>query len=77
VTFYLNGRAPSERVSSAVLLDALSRYGYEVVPGMTIAQQKRVIMAFQMHFRPARYDGVADAETLAIASALLEKYGQG
>jgi len=30
-----------------------------------------------MHFRPARYDGVADAETLAIASALLEKYGQG
>lgn len=77
VTFYLNGRAPSERVSSAVLLDALSRYGYEVVPGMTIAQQKRVIMAFQMHFRPVRYDGVADAETLAIASALLEKYGQG
>ena len=36
-----------------------------------------VIMAFQMHFRPARWDGVADAETQAIADALLEKYGQG
>ncbi|RAV24837.1 N-acetylmuramoyl-L-alanine amidase, partial [Staphylococcus warneri] len=28
-------------------------------------------------FRPARWDGVADAQTQAIAEALLEKYGQG
>ncbi|MDU7822850.1 MAG: N-acetylmuramoyl-L-alanine amidase, partial [Klebsiella sp.] len=49
----------------------------QVTPEMTPAQQKRVIMAFQMHFRPARWDGVADAQTLAIAEALLEKYGRG
>ena len=44
---------------------------------MTLAQKKRVITAFQMHFRPQRWDGVADAQTEAIAEALLEKYGQG
>jgi N-acetylmuramoyl-L-alanine amidase len=77
VAFYLNGRAPYAPVETASLLDVLSRYGYEVTPEMTGAQQKRVIMAFQMHFRPARWDGAADAESLAIAEALLEKYGQG
>lgn len=77
VAFYLNGRSPSEPVSTSSLLDLLSRYGYEVKPDMTYTQKKRVIMAFQMHFRPARWDGVADAETQAIAEALLEKYGQG
>jgi N-acetylmuramoyl-L-alanine amidase len=77
VAFYLNGRQPSERVNTGAVLDLLSRYGYEVAPGMTADQKKRVIMAFQMHFRPARYDGIADAQTQAIAEALLEKYGQG
>lgn len=77
VAFYLNGRSPYEPVETASLLDLLSRYGYEVTPEMTDAQQKRVIMAFQMHFRPTRWDGTADAETQAIAEALLEKYGQG
>ncbi|SNY72457.1 N-acetylmuramoyl-L-alanine amidase [Enterobacter sp. CC120223-11] len=77
VGFYLNGRAPSQPVAMASVLDLLSRYGYEVTPGMTWQQQKRVVSAFQMHFRPSRYDGTADAETQAIAEALLEKYGQG
>lgn len=77
VAFYLNGRSPYEVVDTASLLDLLARYGYEVKPDMTAAQQKRVIMAFQMHFRPALWNGIADAESQAIAEALLEKYGQG
>ncbi|MDM9614915.1 N-acetylmuramoyl-L-alanine amidase [Kosakonia cowanii] len=76
VAFYLNGRAEYTRVSNAALLDLLARYGYDVKSYMTPLQQKRVIMAFQMHFRPAKWDGLADAESLAIAEALLEKYGQ-
>lgn len=77
VAFYLNGRDPATPVDPAQLLHLLSRYGYEVKPEMTPAQKKRVIVAFQMHFRPARWDGVADAQSLAIAEVLLEKYGQG
>ena len=77
VSFYLNDRPPYQPVETAALLDLLSRYGYEIPPSATPQQQKRVITAFQMHFRPQRWDGVADAETQAIAEALLEKYGQG
>lgn len=43
---------------------------------MTAREQQNLIAAFQMHFRPAHYQGFADAETLAIAEALLEKYGE-
>ncbi len=77
VAFYLNGRTPTQPVDQGALLDLLSRYGYEASAQMTARQKQRVIAAFQMHFRPARYDGVADAQTQAIAEALLEKYGQG
>ncbi|MBM3073753.1 N-acetylmuramoyl-L-alanine amidase [Enterobacter sp. RHBSTW-00994] len=77
VTFYLNGRPRDQAVETAALLDLLVRYGYALPENSTPAQQKRVIMVFQMHFRPERWDGNADAETMAIAEALLEKYGQG
>ncbi|HBU6571762.1 TPA: N-acetylmuramoyl-L-alanine amidase [Citrobacter amalonaticus] len=77
VNFYLAGRATHTPVEMASLLDLLSRYGYEVKPEMTAREQQRVVMAFQMHFRPTLWNGVADAETQAIAEALLEKYGQG
>ncbi len=77
VAFYLNGRPASEPVDPEIVLDLLSRYGYQVTSEMTPAQKKRVIIAFQMHFRPQRWDGVADAQTEAIAEALLEKYGRG
>lgn len=77
VNFYLAGRAPHAPVEMASLLDLLSHYGYEVKPEMTAREQQRVVMAFQMHFRPTLWNGVADAETQAIAEALLEKYGQG
>ncbi len=73
MAFYLNGRPASEPVDPEIVLDLLSRYGYQVTSEMTPAQKKRVIIAFQMHFRPQRWDGVADAQTEAIAEALLEK----
>ncbi|GHL07900.1 hypothetical protein ECZU22_17990 [Escherichia coli] len=73
---YLAGRAPHTPVETASLLELLARYGYDVKPDMTPREQRRVIMAFQMHFRPTLYNGEADAETQAIAEALLEKYGQ-
>ncbi|CBG87653.1 N-acetylmuramoyl-L-alanine amidase [Citrobacter rodentium] len=76
VNFYLAGRAPHTPVARESVLDLLSRYGYEVKADMSEREQQRVIMAFQMHFRPALWNGVADAQTQAIAEALLEKYGQ-
>ncbi|EAM9236293.1 N-acetylmuramoyl-L-alanine amidase [Salmonella enterica subsp. arizonae] len=76
VAFYLAGRAPYTPVDTATVLALLSRYGYEVKADMTAREQQRVIMAFQMHFRPAQWNGIADAETQAIVKALLEKYGQ-
>jgi len=76
VAFYLNGQPRYQPADPAVLLDLLSRYGYEVPENISLAQQKRVIMAFQMHFRPQVWNGLADVETVAIAEALLENYGQ-
>jgi hypothetical protein len=52
-----------------------ARYGYEV-PDNATAQQKRDYRVSDA-FPPALWDGVADVETMAIAEALLEKYGQG
>ena len=57
--------------------ELLSAVDLSLTPQMSEAQRKRVIQAFQMHFRPARYDGLPDAQSQAIAEALLEKYGQG
>lgn len=72
---YLAGRAATAPVETETLLSALSRYGYDVSGATTPRQQQQLIAAFQMHFRPADYRGLPDAETLAIAEALLEKYG--
>lgn len=35
VAFYLNGRPASEPVDPEIVLDLLSRYGYQVTPEMT------------------------------------------
>ncbi|MFE8153277.1 N-acetylmuramoyl-L-alanine amidase [Brenneria goodwinii] len=75
VAFYLGGRDPAQPVDMDGLLDKLARYGYSVSGDLTERQKRRVISAFQMHFRPQDYRGNADAQTEAIADALLEKYG--
>ncbi|MFA7668063.1 MAG: N-acetylmuramoyl-L-alanine amidase [Burkholderiaceae bacterium] len=54
-----------------VIQDKLRRAGYAVpVTGKLDAETRRVIRAFQMHYRPSRHDGEPDADTLAILDAL-------
>lgn len=54
---------------------ALNQLGYEIMPtGTWDANNKKVVEAFQYHFRPEKYDGIVDAETWAILQALLQKY---
>lgn len=49
----------------------LRRVGYEVPDsGRLDPATRRVIAAFQMHYRPADYSGEPDAETLSILQAL-------
>jgi len=49
----------------------LARVGYEVpMSGLFDAATTRVIAALQMHYRPARADGLPDAETAGILAAL-------
>lgn len=60
-------------VSGALETDfatGLARYGYGVPPEVDIPLEC-VITAFQRHFRPARIDGVVDAECVAILAGLL------
>ncbi len=49
----------------------LSQFGYRVEPSGVLDQQTRnVIAAFQMRYRPSRYDGQPDAETAALLAVL-------
>ncbi len=55
----------------------LNKYGYNIsVTGFWDDQTKKVIQAFQYHFRPEKYDGLLDAETWAILQALNKKYSK-
>ncbi|MBY4799977.1 N-acetylmuramoyl-L-alanine amidase [Burkholderia cepacia] len=74
----LAGRDPHAPVDVRELQFKLARYGYDVATdGVLDARTRRVFAAFQMHFRPADYAGDPDAETDAIAQALLDKYFAG
>jgi N-acetylmuramoyl-L-alanine amidase len=53
--------------------DLLRRWGY-AVPDLASVEQ--ALVAFQRHFRPARCDGGADAETLALLGRLLAMAGE-
>ena len=55
--------------------DALEAYGYGIVDAPDPAARLRdALFAFQTHFLPGSRTGRADAETVAVALALLEKY---
>ncbi|CAG4891308.1 N-acetylmuramoyl-L-alanine amidase [Paraburkholderia saeva] len=76
VITHLAGRDPAAPVDVAGLQRRLARYGYETATdGVLDARARRVFAAFQMHFRPRDYAGNPDAETEAIADALLDRYG--
>lgn len=71
----LAGRAPDAPADVRGLQMKLARYGYDVATdGVLDERTRRVIAAFQMHFRARDYSGTPDAETDAIAQALLDKY---
>lgn len=71
----LGGRAPDAPADVGALQSKLARYGYDVATdGVFDERTRRVFAAFQMHFRPRDYSGTPDAETDAIAQALLDKY---
>ena len=53
--------------------DRLYKHGYEVPrTGELDPATRRVLMNFQMRYRPARFDGMPDAETAAILDALTQ-----
>lgn len=57
------------------LQQALADYGYAVpVSGELDSATRDVVAAFQMHYRPADYAGIPDADTVARLEALLEQY---
>ena len=75
VTKELAGRAPDAPADVRCLQQKLARYGYDVATdGVLDERTRRVFAAFQMHFRPRDYAGAPDAQTDAIAQALLDKY---
>jgi N-acetylmuramoyl-L-alanine amidase len=59
----------------SLLQRALRVYGYRIEESGDLDTQTRfVLRAFQAHFRPSNWSGHPDAETAAIAFALIEKY---
>ncbi|AXP05187.1 N-acetylmuramoyl-L-alanine amidase [Pseudomonas bijieensis] len=55
-------------------LGLFKKYGYDTSAATTDAGFQRLVRAFQLHFRPAKYDGVIDIETAANLAALVKKY---
>ncbi|WP_321797036.1 N-acetylmuramoyl-L-alanine amidase [Caballeronia sp. J97] len=75
VAAHLAGRDPKAPCDVRALQDKLKRYGYDIATdGVLDEKTRRVFSAFQMHFRPSDYAGDADAQSDAIAQALLDKY---
>ncbi|MBI6547962.1 N-acetylmuramoyl-L-alanine amidase [Xenorhabdus lircayensis] len=75
VNKYLAGRALDMPASVISIQKALALYGYSIPQtGLLDHATRKTIQAFQMHFRPSNISGIPDAETEAIALALVEKY---
>jgi N-acetylmuramoyl-L-alanine amidase len=78
VAAHLAGRDPMAPVDVQGLQQKLALYGYDVATdGVLDERTRRVFAAFQMHFRPSDYAGNPDAQSDAIAQALIDKYFPG
>ncbi|HEX2116988.1 MAG TPA: N-acetylmuramoyl-L-alanine amidase [Alphaproteobacteria bacterium] len=61
----------------AIAQGQLGRYGYRVdTTGVFDEQTLQVLVAFQRHFRPARINGLLDAETMALIKAVAAACGE-
>ncbi len=56
------------------VISKFSKYGYDTSATANDSGYMNLIRAFQLHFRPEKYDGVMDAETAAALYALVDKY---
>lgn len=76
VAKYLAGRSPISTGNIFLIQQALYKYGYTEMPqtGMLDETTHKILSAFQLHFRPNNIEGFPDAETEALALALVEKY---
>jgi N-acetylmuramoyl-L-alanine amidase len=63
----------SRKATTAEVQQLLRAYGYRLDDNSE-ATLKLALEAFQRHFRPAKVDGVADDECVAILQALVKKY---
>ncbi len=61
-----------QNLSPSHVRGLLTAYGYVLEPGDV--GLKLGVEAFQRHFRPAKVDGVIDAESVAILESLLRRY---
>lgn len=75
---YLFGRSPYAQANVGIIQSLLKQYGYDQTPqnGILDENTRKILSAFQMHFRQSNISGNADAETEAIVRALLDKYRQ-
>lgn len=72
---YLQGKHRWSASNRTLLQQALAAYGYTIPQKGTLDKETlRVISAYQIHFRPSNFTGVADKETETIAQALVEKH---
>lgn len=73
---YLHGRNWDQPSDVKTLQHLLKRYGYDEIPqdGQLDEATRLTINAFQSHFRQRLVTGMPDAETEAIAQALITQY---
>ncbi|AZO86106.1 N-acetylmuramoyl-L-alanine amidase [Stutzerimonas stutzeri] len=74
---YLSQYTTSGVPGRSELLGLFKSYGYDVSGASTEGGFQQLVRAFQMHFRPEKFDGKMDAQTAANLKALVFKYFSG